>query len=426
MRHTGTRLASGAPRRGTVVAATAGVRAAETDRQGILVVDDEPEVARSVRDLLRLDYRVHTATRASDGMDILDKEDIAVVLTDQRMPDMTGVELLSHVRENHPATTRLLFTAYSDIRAVVDAINQGSVYRYITKPWDADELHTIVRDAVERRHLIAERERLLAELEYRNEALERANADLAELSDLKSNFINVASHELRTPLAILLPLTYLAMRTPDVQTPLAGYLQTIWCTTDRMRHLVDQITTMLAVGRFDRPLVRESVLLQGLLDAAAEDVEAFVKLRRQVLVREQDGDLGRVAVEAPKIRDGISHLLLNAIKFTPDEGRITLTGRRTADGGAEIAVSDTGCGIDAQALRHIFDPFFTQLDISKHSSGVFEHGRRGLGLGLSMVKAFVDMHGGHIDVQSELGRGSTFTIVLPPHAVTDAEVAGSA
>jgi signal transduction histidine kinase len=399
------------------------VRASDSDRQGILVIDDEPDVARSVRDLLRLDYRVHVATRPQDAIDILGREDIAVVLSDQRMPEMTGVELLFRVRESHPNVTRLLFTGYADIRAVVDAINKGGVYRYITKPWDADELHTIVRDAVERRNLMAERQRLLAELERRNDELEVINADLAELSDLKSNFINVASHELRTPLAILLPLTYLAMRTPDVREPLKGYLETVWCTTDRLRALVDQLTTMLAVGTFDRPVVRESVLVDALLDAAADDVQAFVKLRRQILVREREGDLGRIEVEAPKIRDSISHLLLNAIKFTADEGRITLRARRTVDGGLDIEVADTGCGIEPHSLRRVFEPFFTQADVSKHSSGIFEHGRRGLGLGLSMVKAFVEMHGGRVAVRSEVGRGSAFTIVLPASA--GAEGAGA-
>ena len=134
-------------------------------RHSILVIDDEPDVVESVRDLLRLDYRVLGATRAREGIGILAQEAIDVVMTDQRMPEMTGVELLHHVRETHPDAIRLLFTGYADIRAVIDAINRGSVYRYITKPWDPDELQSIIRDAVERHDLIEERQRLLAELE---------------------------------------------------------------------------------------------------------------------------------------------------------------------------------------------------------------------------------------------------------------------
>jgi signal transduction histidine kinase len=86
-------------------------------------------------------------------------------------------------------------------------------------------------------------------------------------------------------------------------------------------------------------------------------------------------------------------------------------------------VTDSGVGIDAASLPRIFDPFFTRFDVSRHSSGDFEFNRRGLGLGLSMVKLFVEMHGGRLDVHSQLGQGSTFTIVLPPRVPTkDTEI----
>ena len=123
----------------------------ETRQASILVVDDEADVVESIRELLRLDYRVLVATRASEAMSILDARPVDVVMTDQRMPEMTGVELLHHVRETQPDTVRLLFTGYADVRAVIDAINRGNIYRYITKPWDPEELQGIVRDAVERR-----------------------------------------------------------------------------------------------------------------------------------------------------------------------------------------------------------------------------------------------------------------------------------
>jgi signal transduction histidine kinase len=109
----------------------------------------------------------------------------------------------------------------------------------------------------------------------------------------------------------------------------------------------------------------------------------------------------------------VIQLLVNAIKFTPDGGTIRLSARRLPDGGAEIQVSDTGVGIDPVSLARIFDPFFTRFDVSRHASGVYEFDRRGLGLGLSLVKAFVELHGGHVKVESEIDKGSTFTITLP-------------
>jgi signal transduction histidine kinase len=120
------------------------------------------------------------------------------------------------------------------------------------------------------------------------------------------------------------------------------------------------------------------------------------------------------------------------VKFTPDGGRITLSAERTAaaDGQApageapagevvRVRVSDTGSGIDAANRARIFEPFFTGYDVSHHSSGQYEHGRRGLGLGLSVVKAFVEMHGGTVRCDTEVGRGTTFTITLPVKPATD-------
>src|SRR5436189_6196835 len=162
-------------------------------RHTILVVDDEPDVVKSVKDLLRLDYKVLGATKAEDGMKLMAENQVDVVMTDQRMPETTGVEFLSHVRGPHPEATRLLFTGYADIRAVIDAINQGNVYRYITKPWDPQELQTVIHEACERYDLLVERQELLDELQQKNQELEKN-------SELKSAIIQVASHELRTPL----------------------------------------------------------------------------------------------------------------------------------------------------------------------------------------------------------------------------------
>src|SRR5215217_8181973 len=154
-------------------------------RHTILVVDDEPDVVKSVKDLLRLDYNVLGATTPEAGMKLLEENAVDVVMTDQRMPETTGVEFLRHIKGPHPEATRLLFTGYADIRAVIDAINQGNVYRYITKPWDPEELQAVIREAAERYDLIAERKRLMEELKNKNEQLLRTNDELTRANELK-------------------------------------------------------------------------------------------------------------------------------------------------------------------------------------------------------------------------------------------------
>ncbi len=402
---------------------------ANVNKRCLLVVDDEPDLVQSVKDLLRLDYRVLTATRAAEGLQIMQREKVHIVMSDQRMPEMTGVEFLKHLRDSFPDTIRLLFTAYADLNAVTDAINQGNVYRYISKPWEPEELKTVLRQAVDYYDLQEERRALIREVQEKNQQLEKVNAELHRANDLKRAFIRVASHELRTPLTIVMGMSELAkdallfdkggVARPTIEkdtlnTELCEWMGQIHKASVRLNERVDLVVKMLLAEQFEKRLqLREVSLLKMMREAAAE-VASFVERRRQVLEVDGQEDLGNVVVEPDKLHDSIVQLMVNAIKFTPDGGRIRLFAERNAEGAISITVTDSGVGIDAASLPRIFDPFFTRFDVSRHSSGEYEFDRRGLGLGLSMVKLFVELHGGQIDVVSEVGKGSTFTIVLPP------------
>lgn len=149
-------------------------------KRPILIVDDEPEMLYSLRNLLRREFDVHTARSGEEGINILQEHEIHLVMTDQRMPHMTGVELLHRMKSEHPAAMRLIFTGYADIKTVIDAINQGHVYRYITKPWDPEELVQSLREAGERYDQIVDRNRLLKEIRfYENQCIGYADALLS-------------------------------------------------------------------------------------------------------------------------------------------------------------------------------------------------------------------------------------------------------
>ena len=137
---------------------------AEPSKYSILVVDDEEEILQSLRGLLRLEYDVHTAQNAAEGLEIFRRRQIHVVMSDQRMPEMTGAQLLSQVQEERPETMRILFTGYADIEAVIEAVNEGRIFRYIAKPWNPEELQATVRMACAEYGQFADRERLLYDL----------------------------------------------------------------------------------------------------------------------------------------------------------------------------------------------------------------------------------------------------------------------
>jgi DNA-binding NtrC family response regulator len=130
----------------------------------ILVVDDEPEILFSLRGLLRREFEVHTAQSGAEALELLHQHPIHVIMSDQRMPEMTGVELLRRARGECPEAIRIVFTGYADIKAVIDAINEGQIYRYLTKPWDPDELRALLHQACDHYAQLTERQRLLLDL----------------------------------------------------------------------------------------------------------------------------------------------------------------------------------------------------------------------------------------------------------------------
>jgi DNA-binding NtrC family response regulator len=119
----------------------------ELTKHCLLVIDDEPDVCDSVHDLLRREFRVLKATSALEGYGIMQQEVVHIVMTDQRMPRMTGVELLTKMKARHPHAIRMLFTGFADLESIVAAINQGHVFQFLKKPWQPEELIMAVREA---------------------------------------------------------------------------------------------------------------------------------------------------------------------------------------------------------------------------------------------------------------------------------------
>ena len=142
-------------------------------RSRILVVDDEEAILETMTYTFEDDYQVLTATSASQALDLLEREGpVAVVISDQRMPEMTGVEFLAKVFEMEPTTVRIILTGFADMNAIIQAINDGHVYAYITKPWEPGDLKQVVRRAVDHHELAVENERLLSDLHDGNVILE--------------------------------------------------------------------------------------------------------------------------------------------------------------------------------------------------------------------------------------------------------------
>jgi signal transduction histidine kinase len=393
-------------------------------RHTLLIVDDESDVLDSLRHQFHREYRVLTCIAGADAIKVLREDDVEVILTDQRMPGMSGDQFLREARQLKPDAIRMLFTGYADMQAVINAVNEGAIFRYILKPWDTVELEGIIRQGVEQYDLLAERRRLIEELQASNSQLVRANEDLARAGQLKTAFIEVASHEFNTPITLVLGLTELlrlsSTARPDQEREI---LRQINSSGQQLTRLVTNMLTLLRAEDFRRTLQPQPVNLAELLEGVVNQVRPFVSVRR-IRLRTELADVGQFELDADKISAAFVNLLTNAIKFTPDGGAIELLLRLTPDDDAEIDVVDHGVGLEPDALRHLFQPFFTQLDPSRHSSGDFGFCKRGLGLGLSIAKQFVELHGGQIAADSLPGEGTRFTVYLHRRARAGPDATG--
>jgi two-component system OmpR family sensor kinase len=242
----------------------------------------------------------------------------------------------------------------------------------------------------------------------------RANIQRLEEADaLKRQFIDLASHELRTPVTYILGASQLAERHKGDDAATHGILTRIAAKALRLSRIVENMFKLLASDRFDPTPRTTEVDVAALAHAVCQENEPFIRERQQSFSIDISPDLPLIHAEADKIRDILSNLVTNAIRFSPDGSTVGVRVAPVASPpGLEIIVSDKGPGISSEDLPHLFEPFFTGSDVALHSSGEFQHMSRGMGLGLSVVKRFVDLHQGTVSVDTSPG-GTTLRVTLP-------------
>ncbi|MBI3824001.1 MAG: response regulator [Planctomycetes bacterium] len=151
----------------------------------LLVVDDEPDVGDSVHDLLRREFNVLKARSAEEGLKLMRDNEVHIIMTDQRMPKVTGVELLKSIRAGHPQAIRMLFTGYADIDSVIAAINQGHIFKFLKKPWQPNDLEEAVREAAAEYDRLVEHaetmEKLRVELQHLRERITALEKEVQRL-----------------------------------------------------------------------------------------------------------------------------------------------------------------------------------------------------------------------------------------------------
>jgi len=235
------------------------------------------------------------------------------------------------------------------------------------------------------------------------EALQEANERLGELDRLKSDFIAIASHELRTPLSLI--LGYAAMLRERVEDTAGMQLDAVLRAALRLKHIIETMLNLRYLETGELLLTREWFDLCGLVRQACKDYRSLLQGKRLTLQVETPESGVLVHADRAKLRVVMDNLLSNAVKFTPPGGQVRVTIAQEGDQ-VEVGVADTGIGIPQEALEQVFESFQQAEDPMTRRYG-------GMGLGLSIVKGLVELHGGRVWVESLVDRGSCFAFVLP-------------
>jgi signal transduction histidine kinase len=382
----------------------------------LLIIDDEEEILKALQRQFRREYTVYLAPDAERGYEIMTRSPIQVIISDQRMPGITGSEFFGKIKTEFPDAVRLLLTGYADIQAVIAAINDGNIFRYIPKPWDPVELDTIVREAFQRYALIVQNRRLVLELKESNvrleqrvaertTALEEANERLKALNAQKDAFLGMAAHDLRTPITIIRGYTDLLKHPKARPEDARQSIDIIRESLDQMLALLDDLLDIAAIESGNLTLRPQQVNIPAFIDRVARLNRFIGDPKGIALVTEVAPDLPPIAFDPRRIEQVLNNLLSNAFKFSHSDTTVTLAVQPLEDG-IEFSVTDQGQGIREDEIDKVFGEFqrvSTRPTANETSTG----------LGLSICKRIIHLHNGQIGVTSTLGVGSRFHFILP-------------
>lgn len=363
----------------------------DTAKPTLLCLDDESDNLAALERVFKNKYNVLKAASAEKAFEILDnRPDIAVIISDQRMPTITGVEFFEKSLLTHSDTSRILLTGYTDIESVIAAVNKGQIFRYLAKPWDVVDLANTVDQAYEK-YL------LKTQLKEKNDKLEKALNELKMLDTIKNQFMILINHELKTPLTTILSFAGLLKET-HLSEEQNLFTDRIVRSSEKLRNIIDDVLLIVKgeVGLI--PVRKDIVNTDWILKNISLEVSQSLKAKNQKI--QLNTSLDSIELDQHLTHIALNRALHNATKFGLPDSEILIKIYKDQDYKAIICIENKGPQISALIIEKIMKPFLLDENIMNHSVG--------MGLGLSICNTLMKCQNAELNIANNTCGVSVF------------------
>jgi signal transduction histidine kinase len=359
------------------------------EKSKILIIDDEEVVLDSCTQILKGGkYQIATATNGNLGLELVKESQPDLVFVDLKMPGISGIEVIEKIRELDPTIVVIVITGFATVSSAVEAMKNGA-YDFLPKPFTPDEFRLITQRGLDKRRLVLETISLRKEKEM-----------------LREQFAAIVSHELKAPLGavqqnLFVLIDELSGQLTEDQKNRFERIKT------NISDLINLILTWLRVLSVDVMKIRESfkpTSLLAVISKAVDSVQPHATRKDVEIISSVEEPFPLVNGDEGTLVETVVNILGNAIKYSRAGSQIVLKAEEI-ENNIVISIADTGIGISKEDLPYIFNDFYTGKDGQKIE--------KSSGLGLAITRRIIEAHNGSISVESELGKGSTFTIRLP-------------
>jgi len=372
----------------------------------VLVVDDNKDIRNYVKDILKKEYQIAEAGNGEEGLQFISGHHPDLVISDVMMPVMNGYDFCRALKSN-PATSNIpviLLTAKATGDMKVEGLESGA-NDYMYKPFYARELQARAKNLISMY-------RQEMEVKWINQQLSRTNEQLRDANELKTEFLNLVAHDLKNPLQAISGYSELLLSAKNENAQIQKRAEQIRLAAERMLHQINELLISATIESGRMELSRKPVLLGGMLNRVAGDLQPAASKKNQEIRIETDLDPS-VLVDEGRIAECMENLLGNAVKYSPP-GTCVRTGIAREKDRILFYVTDEGPGLSSDDLKKVFGKF---QRLSAKPTG----GETSTGLGLSIVKQLVELHGGSTGVESKPGHGSRFWFELPSFESSDSQ-----